>query len=217
MMHNLKLLLASTAFAVSAHAAVLVSFPFDATPDTATTVEPGVTASQLVDVGVGFYIDSGTWRYQSGLVDNFSSSTDYVEFSLSSNTSDVFDLSAAGSGVTFGTDRIFSGNMQFRVVIWEGSDNTVVGNTPLYTGPTLATDNSNPDYLTGPIAGISAAEGVTDLYFQIQVADGGVNSSARLEDALVVNGSLAPVPEPSTYAFLAGLAALGLLALRRKR
>ncbi len=203
----------------AAHSAILVDYGFTADPVTASTVETGVTATTLTEVGLSNSINSARWDVRSNYPDTFSSSTAYAQFSISTDDpNDVFDLSGAGSGISFGTDRIFSGAMNFRVVVWEGTDNTVVGDTPLYTGPTLVTSNSNPDYITGPIASINSTASIRDLYVQLQVSDAGVSSSAYLEDTLQVQGSIVTIPEPSTITMLGiTLGALGLTKLRRRR
>lgn len=57
--------------------------------------------------------------------------------------------------------------------------------------------------------------GVTDI--RILVYGGGLDSGTAIDEVELYAGSLSAVPEPSTYAALAGVAALGFAAWRRRR
>jgi hypothetical protein len=59
----------------------------------------------------------------------------------------------------------------------------------------------------------------TTLYFRLAFADGSSNVDTRaiLVDQITLNGTVAPVPEPSTYALIVAAISLGVVVARKRR
>lgn len=124
-------------------------------------------------------------------------------------------------------------NTNFRVLIKNGSD-WYVSNTISYTAGTLKTVSSTfgsaftgwSNYNTASLNSIGTA--ATPVFNDVQAigylwtlsslnsAAGGTNGSAFVSD-FTFNATLTPIPEPSTYAALAGLAALCGVMIHRRR
>lgn len=95
------------------------------------------------------------------------------------------------------------GGLSWTVTGVEGSNNWVNGKT-----------NSSV-FNPFTISGLSIAPG-QELVIRWRIAESGVQRSGLFIDD-VTFGNLVTVPEPSTYALLAGLATLGLVMVRRRR
>ncbi|MBP6865309.1 MAG: hypothetical protein KBC32_08580 [Candidatus Didemnitutus sp.] len=165
----------------------------------------------------------GAWNTGTGILLNANASRNFgLEFSANGTTS-TLKLRIGGSAAY--TTTYAPASVQ-SVQIWVNDHNT---NTLTYTRPdnyqsaTLAA-NSVVVYINNVLTG-SSASGYT-----IQtLGDGsdatmgrvGFNtSSSNLADFLIDDiyiASAAPIPEPSTYAAIAGLAALGLCVWQRRR
>jgi hypothetical protein len=72
--------------------------------------------------------------------------------------------------------------------------------------------------LTSYATSYSDASALTTAFdsFAINWATGTMNSGTFTLDSFSATVTAAPIPEPSTYAALAGVAALGLVILRRR-
>jgi|GEM_PF-3295002 len=124
-------------------------------------------------------------------------------------------------------------NTNFRVLIKNGSD-WYVSNTISYTAGTLKTVSSTfgsaftgwSNYNTASLNSIGTA--ATPVFNDVQAIgylwtlssavgnNNGTNGSAFVSD-FTFNATLTPIPEPSTYAALAGLAALCGVMIHRRR
>lgn len=105
----------------------------------------------------------------------------------------------------------------FQVAIWELANDDITGSS------VAATVLSNGAFsITAPSAVISLAQsyiegviGVIDNPSAGQMSLYGLNSGS-LQDFLLPSNPGAIIPEPSTYAFLAGVSAFGVVLIRRK-
>ena len=66
---------------------------------------------------------------------------------------------------------------------------------------------------------VLALEGVKDLLIGMEYTESGANASVLLDNVAIYSAtsSLAPIPEPASFAAIAGLMGLGLAASRRRR
>lgn len=152
-------------------------------------------------------------------------STGTVSFTGSENVNMAFFLASSGYQLA---------NTNFRVIVQNGS-NWYISNAISYTAGTLKTVNAtfgstftswnNYDTSTLSVVGSSVtptfdnvqAVGFLWTLSSLNSAAGGSNGSAFVSD-FTFNATVTAIPEPSTYAALAGVLALvGVLVHRRRR
>lgn len=97
------------------------------------------------------------------------------------------------------------------------TDRTAVaqGTLPLQATPTNTTVTANYSVTNGAtLSGLQSIGGTQHFRFYVQADDTG---RAIAFDDIVISGTVSAIPEPSAFAALAGLAALGFIASRRRR
>lgn len=175
----------------TAHWATTSSGPFTSTYSSGFTVNIG-SAGSAGTITLGSNITPGTLTFASGgytLALAGKSLTDTSTLGLAGAT--VFDFGGTSSSVSFGTTS----------ATWTGSltiNNFVTGTSSLKFG-TSAVGLSSTDLALITFAGYS---------------NGG---AAQINSSGFVTPTGSAIPEPSTYAALAGLGALGLALYRRRR
>lgn len=94
--------------------------------------------------------------------------------------------------------------------------NTYTVSTNLYDGN--GTTGTNLATITGTAAGATFLTGPFDgLMIGYRYSNTAATSNLTITDVLITSNAASAVPEPSTYAALAGLAALGWVGWRRRR
>jgi hypothetical protein len=118
-----------------------------------------------------------------------------------------FSYSTSATGAVVGTYSTVSGNpLNFAAPVTNnagGLDGNASANRTVFSATSLSATALN--WTNG-----------TDLWLRWQVNTTGNAQSLAIDD-LTVTATLAPIPEPSTAAALAGFAALALVATRRRR
>jgi hypothetical protein len=202
-------LLTCAAFMAGAAAlqgAALVQYNFDSiaeapAPKSPTVTLAGVTASDVLLTGMTEDTSrSNVLAFTNA--DNSIATDDFLSFSLS--TTATFDFETDGA-ITFTLGRHNGGSDPTTNFI------SVVVNSGLaqHTFPNIAVANSSQNL---SLAGLNLS-GTTTLDVTINVSRSETWSDANI-DSLTVVGA---VPEPSTYALLAGLGALAFIVIRRRR
>lgn len=87
------------------------------------------------------------------------------------------------------------------------------GTMPLQNATAI---NTVPKDYSADLTSLGAITSGNTQYFRFYLQTPGSNQGIAFDD-IVVNGTVSAVPEPSSYAALAGVAALGLVALRRRQ
>ncbi len=184
----------------------------DAHLQTATDITrgPGLT----VQSGSGVF-SSGSWSTASSV--NPATSTDYLDFSFTAANGYQLSLTSltlkvAGSNTAPNTLAVYYSANGFASATLADTNKTIT-----------ATNNATPNNFTYTLSSVTGTSFEFRIYgFGATGVDGtsGSSGSGSLRfDDIIVNGSLTAtaVPEPSTYAALAGLAALGAGWWRRRR
>lgn len=231
-------LLSVFAAASVAQAAVLVSFDMSTLAGTGSTkgfsasvVDGNVTAGNLLKnnllnsspVNTVLYGGNaaGTWTTNTAQASIDLATTlanaNYITFTLAPSegmTMDITSISfqaAASSNSTVRSIYLFSSLTGFTTadVLLSDANAAGGGTLPLRSSGTLgsyAYTATLPVFtgITGPVE------------FRIYLQTGAANQDIDF-DNIVVNGTVGAIPEPSSYAALAAMAALGVVASRRRR
>ena len=155
-------------------------------------------------------------------------------FGSQAGTSAAFEFDANGATDTIAfsfnslsTVNTFQGlSVQFRASIpnfASAADNVTVSwsykigsGSAVSTGVTTVLNSASYATYTANFSSITAMNGQDDIYLLASFAEANDGSPARF-DNFGIYGTAAAIPEPSTFAALAGVAALGLVASRRRR
>jgi hypothetical protein len=132
-------------------------------------------------------------------------------FKVSSlSTSNSFtDLNVAYSALNQGTS---AGAISWSYSL-DGSTFTAISGTSASIAGSAASAVFTADF-----SAISAIEGVTEVYLGLNYTEAAQTASVVLDNVAIYGTAAAiAIPEPSAFATLAGVAALGLVAARRRR
>jgi hypothetical protein len=232
--------------ATTASADVIVNFAMTADGaalNSALNVNPTTTISNVTATGLvnqlgnattnSFTYNGGTDRVSSWALLNSSASTtfagavvngDYITFSITPGAGYQLDLTSITFQVASGSSSTTS-NRAFYLVSESQPANFTSSSTVLSTDRTAfgggtiplqagagAIDTVPKDYTVD----LTSFTGITTTQYFRFYLQAGVSQALTFDD-IVVNGTVSAVPEPSTYASLAGLIALGLVASRRRK
>jgi len=192
----------------------IITLTFSANSETATTITLSASGSATTNAN-GTAWSNVTGHGSNALDDNQGSATTPFNF-ITSNLSSAGDFALTG-------DLTFSGGpaINFTNIYFDHDNNgddvglspaatTSVSASTLYTASgsatfTLAGGDNFSDFITGSYPATNF-DSVTGGWLNFNLAD-----------IQVVVTEVAAVPEPSTFALFAGLAMVGILALRRRK
>ena len=201
----------------------IVGFDFAGTttdPEPANTIAENITLlSGLNRVGLGASSTSNAFGSNGWNTGTFNASDDYISFSLSVDSGYMVTLTEL-SWTRLNASNTAPGTGRWGYSINSGS--FVLQDTFAITSANAAGawDTIVITDVTGNIEFRFWAFGATSVNGGASAAGGGVTyRNSIVGNDLVLNGSVALVPEPSTYALLAlsGLALAGYAARRRRR
>lgn len=136
---------------------------------------------------------------------------DYIEFTITATAGSTLDLTT----LTFDFARAIRGTNDFAVLTDVDTFASYVALEDQAAGTGLLTD---ADAAQSVDLSAAAYQGLSDITFRIVFDDRQANSggaSASIIDNIIVNGTVVPIPEPSSTALL-GLGGLALILRRRK-
>ncbi|HSI09615.1 MAG: PEP-CTERM sorting domain-containing protein [Rariglobus sp.] len=231
--------------ATSASAVVLVDYAMTATvsPSNAViNVNPTVTAANVTapalvnqsgSTASGSFVYNGGTDTVSSWATTFSSAAttyagafvanNYFTFSITPDAGYQLDLTSitfqVASGSSSASDRAFylvtasspSGFTSTSTVL--STDRTTTGGGAIPLQAATATNTIPKDYTVD----LTSFTGITTTqYFRFYLQTPTINQALTFDD-IIVNGTVSAVPEPATYASLAGVIALGFVACRRRK
>lgn len=221
--HYLALLLGA-ALPAALNAQILVQYNFNTNNNTtafnATTVEAGVSATAVTEVGFASVSSANDVAFSVrqravtlNQIDNSFATDHYYQFTLTPGVGESLDLTSLSFYFNISAvDAAANSRYQLRY------DNLADGGGFVTLGTTVyATSNTSPGILASfDLSGASfnnLAQGIT---FRLDVEDSGSNDSGRSVrlDLLTVNGAV--IPEPGSSALILG-GGVVLLGLRRAR
>lgn len=192
-----------------------------AVSDPNTTVAAMIWGDGLSGADRGFGASNASLYSRSTIVDQPLSptSTDYVGFTLTANSGYELDLSNISFFYGFSHGTAGGTPVQQATFTLRSSLDGFTDNIAQFTRDSVA---ANADSVSSGLISLSdsAYQNLTSITFRLFLSDDGVNTTThtlRLDNIDVQGFSVtSAVPEPSTYAALSGLAALGVAALRRR-
>ncbi|MDF3058468.1 MAG: hypothetical protein K0R17_2683 [Rariglobus sp.] len=225
------LVLAAAALAQTASAVTLVQYSFTGADTAArlapTTTGSGLTASNfLFGAGVTASAFSGVngnpapsaFATSAFITEAISAtSTDYFAFNVTANAGSVLNLQSISFSYTYNNNGSVavvdeSANFSLRSSV----DNYATSITSFTKAAILGQNNGWTQ--TGSISLTSGLfQNLDGVQFRLFVEDNSGSSAYAVRvDNFVLSGEVAAIPEPSTYAVLAGGVALGLVVFRRR-
>lgn len=183
-------------------------------PRPATTLDSNL-ASATIGHGAGVAITgpSGTiagGNMSSTSLANAITDDKYLRFTLTPSANGQFSVSSLT--VYFSTN---SGSTHTAVLMSSATGFT--SSSGLWNGSVAGSSSSTYSIDLSAVSALQNVSSATEFRFYSFGADGQLRIFNSAGTDLAVFGTTAAVPEPSTYAALAGLAVFGLVVLRRRR
>jgi hypothetical protein len=141
---------------------------------------------------------------------------------VSNNNKAVFTLSTLTTANTFtGINVAYAARNQGSAgndaaIAWSYSFDGSSWNSISGSSDTIAPSGSAYNAFAADFSAVTAIEGLSTVYIGLDYSETAAGASVFL-DNVAFYGTAAAIPEPSSYAALAGVAALGLVAARRRR
>jgi hypothetical protein len=220
-------------YAMTANGAALNSSLFVGPTDTATNV----TATTLVNQSGGGPAGNFTYNGNTDIASSWSITFDsaatnfagavtagnYFTFSITPDAGHQLDLTSITFQVASGSSNT-SSNRAFYLVTESNPANFSSSSTVLSTDRTPGGGGTIPvqaDPVTNTVpkdysVDLSSFTGITTTQYFRFYLQASIGQSLTFDD-IIVNGTVSAIPEPSSFAALAGLAGLGLAARRRRR
>lgn len=138
------------------------------------------------------------------------------------NNKAVFTLSTLTTANTFtGINVAYSARNQGlagndAAIAWSYSFDGLAWNSIAGSSDTIAPSGAAFNAFTADFSSVTAIEGLSTIYIGLDYSETAAGASVFL-DNVAFYGTAAAIPEPSSFAALAGFAALGLVAARRRR
>lgn len=145
-------------------------------------------------------------------------STDWLGFTISATPGNEMKLSSLSFYYAYSnTSGTTSGSATFDV---RSSVDNYASSLAAYTLDVVNSTTPNWTLASISLTSLPSYQGLDTVSFRVFLNDGAnasTNSQLRLDTVNLAGVSAAPVPEPSAFAAVAGLAVLGCAALRRRR
>ena len=201
----------------------IVTYTFETDVKTSATADSNLTASI-------FDSSDGTTSFVSGADSSATAISEngwdgtagdkYFEFTLTAQSGYQIDITSltfnhrAGGGTPQTTIELRTSTNAFSGG-WTSGTLQTVSNSATRQSSSFASSGANSGIRSVTIAGI---EDVTSAITVRVIASGSASSTATFAvDNIEVFGTVSAVPEPSSFAALVGLGALGMVATRRRR
>jgi hypothetical protein len=217
---------AFAATALPASGAVLAQYAFDAGSRADVAGNMDVVAGDFIvndggDEGssrddIGFSSSSNSTFYRSDATGATFSATEDDFFTFTLSAADPLDvLNLESLQIDVGGTNTTSVDLE---VTFAFTTSAAAGSEPLERSFSVPVGTDSAAFASAPVIDLSAAayQGVSSITFSVYAYDN-LNSENAIPrfDNVVVNGSVVPIPEPTSA--LAGAAALGGLLMRRRR
>jgi hypothetical protein len=180
---------------------------------TAITQTDATTTHNFTLLGLGYKATTDT-LFANGMIGGTSTSTDVTTFDASGHPQIANSISSTGG------DSSGQGSVVFTLNRSSGAP-TSLGYAGVSSGSSFSSGGLDFDPVTGALYAIGSVTGSTDGLYTINTSTGHATLVAAFSPGIGALGGLAfaptAIPEPSTYAALFGLAALGFAASSRRR